>query len=160
MNDMSNKIKVGVLTLSDGRHYLHRELLPVNQRYQDELTAALEATGEVEVVAGNEIIGSNEVAKKEAMRLKKAGVEMTIFNYAIWCYPQFTAVASNFAPGPYLLFCNLHPSECGMVGMLAAAGTTSVIRLKLLSIETIPPIHNILINYPVTSLSHYLQGHF
>jgi L-fucose isomerase len=120
---MSNKIKVGVLTFSDGRDYIHRELLPVNQRYQDELKAVLEGTGKVEVVAGNEIIGSNETAKIEAIRLKNAGVEMTIFNYAIWCYPQFTAVASSFAPGPFLLFCNLHPSECGMVGMLAAAGT-------------------------------------
>jgi L-fucose isomerase len=32
-------------------------------------------------------------------------------------------VATAFAPGPYLLFCNVNPSEPGMVGMLAAAGT-------------------------------------
>ncbi len=117
------KIKVGLLTISDGREYIHNDLLPLNRRYQNEIKQALEATEAVEVVEGEEIIGNNPAAKKEAQRLKAAGVELTVFNYAIWCYPQFTAVACNFAPGPYLLFCNLHPSECGMVGMLAAAGT-------------------------------------
>jgi L-fucose isomerase len=118
-----NKIKVGLLTISDGRDYIHNNLLSLNQRYQDEIKKTLEETGEIEIVAGAEIIGSNVTAKNEAIKLKEAGVELTIFNYAIWCYPQFTAVATNFAPGPYMLFCNLHPSECGMVGMLAAAGT-------------------------------------
>lgn len=125
-----NKIKVGILTFSDGREYIHTDLLPVNQRYQDELAKALEATDEIEVYAGSEIINSNISAKKESIKLKEAGVELTIFNYAIWCYPQFTAIATNFAPGPYLLFCNLHPSECGMVGMLAAAGTLDQLGLN------------------------------
>jgi L-fucose isomerase len=31
-------------------------------------------------------------------------------------------MASRFAPGPFLLFSNLHPSEPGMVAMLSAAG--------------------------------------
>jgi len=33
-----------------------------------------------------------------------------------------TALATAFAPGPFLTFCNVHPSEPGMVGMLAASG--------------------------------------
>jgi L-fucose/D-arabinose isomerase len=123
------KIKVGILTFSDGRDYIHKDLLPVNRRYQNELKEVLEKTGQVEVVAGDEIIGSSMAAKSEALKLKEAGVELTIFNYAIWCYPHFTAIASNFAPGPFLLFCNLHPSECGMVGMLAAAGTLDQLNL-------------------------------
>jgi len=117
------KIRVGLLTFSDGRDYIHNDLLTLNRRYQDEIRHVLETKGEVEVIAGQEIIGDNATAKREAQRLCAEGAELTIFNYAIWCYPQFTAVACNFAPGPYLLFCNLHPSECGMVGMLAASGT-------------------------------------
>ena len=117
------KIKVGLLTFSDGRPYIHEDLLAVNQQYQADIKAALEATGAYEVIAGERIINSNTAAKEEAQRLKTCGAEVTIFNYAIWCYPSYTAVASTFAPKPILLFCNLHPSECGMVGMLAAAGT-------------------------------------
>lgn len=117
------KYKVGLLTMSDGRPYLHGTQFELNMACQRDLAAALEATGLVEVVAGSGPVNSARMALEEARRLKEAGVEMTIFNYAIWCYPHFTAAACNLAPGPYVLFCNLHPSECGMVGMLAAAGT-------------------------------------
>jgi L-fucose isomerase len=117
------KTKVGILTFSDGRKYIHENLLPLNRRYQDTLAKALQATGEVEVVAGKEIIGNQKTAQAEGRRLTEAGCDMTICNYAIWCYPHLTAVATAFAPGPYLMFCNVHPSEPGMVGMLAASGT-------------------------------------
>jgi len=117
------KFKVGILTFSDGRKYVHDDLLTINRRYQDQLEKALEATGQVEVFAGKEILWNPEVARAESQRLASEGVELTIFNYAIWCFPHLSAIATNFAPAPYLLFCNVHPSEPGMVGMLAAAGT-------------------------------------
>ena len=124
------KYKVGLLTMSDGRPYLHELQYEMNMTYQRQIKERLEATGEVEVVEGSAPINSNTAAKQEAMKLKDAGVEMTIFNYAIWCYPQYTVVASNFAPGPYLLFCNIHPSECGMVGMMAASGSLDQVEKK------------------------------
>jgi L-fucose isomerase len=117
------KIKAGILTFSDGRKYIHEELVGINQSYQDALAQALEATGAVEVVPGTEIIWNQTVAQEQGRRLTEAGCDVTILNYAIWCFPHLTAVASAFAPKPYLLFCNVHPSEPGMVGMLAAAGT-------------------------------------
>lgn len=120
---MTKRIKVGLLTMSDGRDYLHKDTLDINMKYQNDIKLQLEKSGDVKVVAGSQPIYSNTVAKYEAEALRRAGVEVTIFNYSIWCYPQFSAVAAGIAPGPFLLFCNLHPSECGMVGMLAAAGT-------------------------------------
>lgn len=117
------KIKVGILTFSDGRKYIHDSLVPLNKTYQDKLASALEATGEVDVVAGRVIIGDQKTAQAEGRRLMENGCDLTICNYSIWCYPHLTAVATAFAPGPFLLFCNVHPSEPGMVGMLAAAGT-------------------------------------
>jgi L-fucose isomerase len=116
------KTRVGILTFSDGRKYIHDTLVELNQKYQDRIAAELEATGEVEVVPGTEIIWTSEGAAAQGRRLREAGVDMTILNYAIWAFPHLTAVATNFAPGPYLLFSNLHPSEPGMVAMLSAAG--------------------------------------
>ncbi|MGI6237456.1 MAG: L-fucose/L-arabinose isomerase family protein [Candidatus Excrementavichristensenella sp.] len=118
---------IGILTMSDAREHLHKTHYELNMRYQQRLCEALESTRIVKVVCGTKPIHSNEEAKTEAKRLSDSGVEMTIFNYAIWCYPQFTAVAANFVPGPYLLFSNLHPSECGMVGMMAASGALNQI---------------------------------
>ena len=88
-------IKVGILTFSDEREYIHNDLYSVNQRYQDTLKKALTATGELEVIAGEEIIGSPEAARREAKRLQEYGVDLTIFNYAIWCYPRFSAIATS-----------------------------------------------------------------
>ncbi|MFN8379835.1 MAG: L-fucose/L-arabinose isomerase family protein [Anaerolineae bacterium] len=116
------RFKVGILTFSDGRKYIHDDLLATNLRYQARLARALEATGLVDVVEGTEIIWTPVIAKREAERLAQANVDLTIFNYAIWAFPHLTGIASRFAPGPFLLFCNLHPSEPGMVAMLAAAG--------------------------------------
>lgn len=117
------KIKVGLLTMSDGREHLNRDYMPITMKYQREIVDALEASGRYEVVAGSGPICTNDMAKQEALRLRQQSVDVTVINYSIWCYPQFTAVATAIAPGPFLLFCNLHPSQCGMVGMLAAAGT-------------------------------------
>ncbi|MBM4466701.1 MAG: fucose isomerase [Chloroflexi bacterium] len=119
---LSRKRKAGILTFSDGRKYIHEDLLGVNQGYQNRLAQTLEATGEVDVIAGEEIIWTSEIAQREGRRLAAAGVDLTIFNYAIWAFPHLSAVASAFAPGPYLLFSNLNPSEPGMVAMLASAG--------------------------------------
>jgi len=117
------KIKVGILTFSDGRKYIHEDLLQTNQRYQKALAEALRDTGQLEVVEGREIIGNHRAAQAEGRHLTETGCDLTICNYAIWCFPHLTAVATAFAPAPYLLFCNVNPSEPGMVGMLAAAGT-------------------------------------
>lgn len=116
------KITVGIITLSDGREYLHTLQRDVNLRYQSALQSRLEGAG-FETVCFPEPVRSNREAQEAGKFLRQAGAEVTVFNYAIWCYPQFTAVAAQFAPPPYVLFCNLHPSECGMVGMLAASGT-------------------------------------
>ena len=124
------KIKVGILTFSDGRRYIHEDLLATNLGYQKRLADALNSTGNIEVVQGKEIVWNQKVAQKEGRRLLESGCDLTIFNYAIWCYPHLSAVAANFAPGPYLLFCNINPSEPGMVGMLAAAGTMDQIGHK------------------------------
>ena len=117
------KIKIGILTMSDGREYLHKKFEDLNFKKQHSIAKALTDTGLFEVVEGERIVNSNTVAKEEGLRLRENSVEATIFNYTIWCYPQYTVAAQNFAPGPYLLFSNLHPSQCGMVGMLAAAGS-------------------------------------
>jgi L-fucose isomerase len=116
------KLRIGILTFSDGRDYIHQEMIETNLHYQENLIQALEATGEIEVIAGSEIIGGSDSAKVEGQKLKHAGVDLTIFNYAIWAFPHLSVIASNFAPGPFLMFCNLHPSKCGMVGMMAASG--------------------------------------
>ncbi|HEV8340405.1 MAG TPA: L-fucose/L-arabinose isomerase family protein [bacterium] len=112
--------KVGILTFSDGRAYAHRPQVEENQRFEARLQAALTAAG-FEVVGG-EIIWSNALARSEAEKVSRAGADCTIFNYAVWAFPQFTVLATRFAPGPFLLFGQVNPAKPGMVAVLAAAG--------------------------------------
>ncbi len=119
---MPKKYKVGILTFSDGRESVHKEVEPINLEFQERLAAALEKSGEVEPIVGREIIWTAELAKNEASQLANEGCELTIFNFAVWSFPHLAAIASRFAPGPFLLFSNINPSYPGMVGMLASAG--------------------------------------
>ena len=116
------KRRVGVITFSDGRDFVHKDLLEMNRKFEDKLVRALESTGEIEVVRGSEIVWKPSIAKKVAKELLKADVEMTIFNYSIWCWPHLSVIASLFAPGPFLLFGQVNPKYPGMVGLLAASG--------------------------------------
>jgi len=116
------KKKVGIMTFSDGRKFVHEELLKMNQSFQSRLVKALEATGEVEVVAADEIVWTSRLARNEGVKLKQRGAEVTILNFAIWSFPHLAVVATQFAPDPFLLFSNVNPKYPGMVGMLASAG--------------------------------------
>ena len=114
-------MRVGILTFSDGRPFVARDIEATNLAFQGRLTRALEAAG-CEVVAPAASITTAEAARTEAERLAAAGCQCTIFNYAVWAFPHFSAIASRFAPGSLLLFSNVNPQYPGLVGMLAAAG--------------------------------------
>lgn len=116
------KRRVGILTFSDGREYVHKELIDINKKFEDDLAKALESTGEIEVIKADQIVCKSSIAKQQALLLRDKGAQMTIFNYAVWAFPHFSVIASKFAPSPFLLFGNINPKYPGMVGMLAAAG--------------------------------------
>lgn len=116
------KIKVGILTFSDGRESVHQEVKPINQEFQHRLVEMLRNTGEIVPIPGEEIVWTAELAQTEAKRLTDLGCEATIFNFAVWSFPHLAVIAAKFAPGPFLLFSNINPRYPGMVGMLASAG--------------------------------------
>src|SRR5690348_15583655 len=113
--------KIGILTFSDGRAFVAREVDELNRRSQSRLQHRLEADGYT-TVAGEEIVCTNEQAVNEAKKLAAAGCDCTIFHFSVWAFPHLPALASRFAPGPLLLFSNINPQYPGLVGMLASAG--------------------------------------
>jgi L-fucose/D-arabinose isomerase len=115
--------RIGLLTFSDGRPFVAREVDELNRRSQQRIQARLEADG-YEVIAGD-IICTNEQAVNEGKRLAALGCSGTIFHFSVWVFPHLPALASRFAPGPLLLFSNINPQYPGLVGMLASAGGLS-----------------------------------
>ena len=117
---MLRKPRIGLLTFSDGREYTHVPQIQENLDFQSAFARTLEGLG-FEVVT-SELVWSNATAQAEARKLARAEVDATIFFYAVWAFPQFSVVASHFAPGPLLLFGQVNPAKPGMVSVLAAAG--------------------------------------
>src|SRR5258705_1952729 len=112
--------KVGLLTVSDGRPAVHRDLAEFATGVESRIATALEGAGHT--VGRGETIWTNELAVAEARRIADARPALTGMNIPVWAFPHFTMRAARELPGPLLLFSNIDPQYPGMVEMLAAAG--------------------------------------
>jgi L-fucose isomerase len=114
-------LKFGILTFSDGRDFVARDLVGFASGVQDAIGGRLEALGH-QVFHGTQVISSHEVATAEARRIADCRPDLTIFNIPVWAFPHFSLLAADATPGAILLFSNLDGRYPGMVGMLAAGG--------------------------------------
>ncbi len=118
----SSRIKVGVLDFGDGRSFLQESLGPINRQFRESLVDWLRETG-FEVVEGDEVIWQNELAVRNGKRMSAAGVDVVLFNFSVWAWPQYSRVAAQFCPQPIVMFSNVNPKYPGLVGMLANSGS-------------------------------------
>jgi L-fucose/D-arabinose isomerase len=115
-------IRVGVLDFGDGRSFLQAPLEPVNRQFRDALIQRLEFDG-LEVVAGDSVIWQNDIAVRNGRRMAAENVDVVIFNFSVWAWPQYARVAGQFCPQPIVMFSTVNPQYPGLVGMLANAGS-------------------------------------
>jgi L-fucose isomerase len=114
--------KIGVLSFSDGRQFVHQGIAGFVTEAERRLAATCRAAGH-QVVVGSGPITSSEAAVAEARRVAAERPDLTVFNYPVWAFPHFSAHAAKATSGPLLLFSNIDPTYPGMVGMLAAGGS-------------------------------------
>ena len=112
---------IAVMTVSDGRSYVHREIETFGLNVQERIVAALAGAGHRVVTAEGDI-HSNASAVAIARELAAARPDLTIVNVPVWAFPHFTVLAVRETTGAVLLFSNIDPQYPGMVGMLAAGG--------------------------------------
>ncbi|MEV6427839.1 L-fucose/L-arabinose isomerase family protein [Nocardia sp. NPDC051463] len=113
--------RIGVLSISDGRPYVHGGIAEFIAAAEDRLVSGLTTAGH-EVIRGSETISTNALAGSVAREVGSAGVDLTVLHYAVWAFPHFTMLAAAATSGPLLLLSNIDPVQPGMVGMLAAGG--------------------------------------
>jgi L-fucose isomerase len=114
--------RVGILSFSDGRDFVHQGLVSFIAGVEGRIAAACEGFGAT-VVRGSEPITSNDVAVREARRMAAQRPDVTIFNYPVWAFPHFSVHAARASAGPLVLFSNIDPTYPGMVSLLAAGGS-------------------------------------
>ncbi|MFI6938650.1 L-fucose/L-arabinose isomerase family protein [Streptomyces sp. NPDC050418] len=113
--------RIGLLSISDGRDYVQRDVREHVTRAGQELAAMLTGAGH-EVVVAPEHVESNVLATSQARFLADRHVDLTIFHHSVWTFPHFTMLAAESTPGPILMVANIDPQFPGMVGMLAGGG--------------------------------------
>jgi len=112
---------IGVMTVSDGRGYVHREIESFGLAVQSRVVQALETLGH-KVVHAEGDIHSNSSAVSVSRQVADQHPDLTIVNVPVWAFPHFTMIAARQMTGPLALFSNIDPQYPGMVGMLAAGG--------------------------------------
>ena len=113
--------RLAVLSFSDGRERVHRDLVARVTSAEGALTAALRDAGH-DVLAREEIVHTSEGALAEVRRVADWRPDLVVFHYSVWAFPHFSVIAARELDCPLLLFCGLDPAYPGMVGMLAAGG--------------------------------------
>src|SRR2546425_3647962 len=113
--------RIAVMTVSDGRPDVHRDLAEFCRETQGRIANALRERGH-DVIAADESIWTNELAVVTARRLADARPDLALVSIPVWAFPHFTVIAARELSAPLALFSNIDPKYPGMVGMLAAGG--------------------------------------
>jgi L-fucose isomerase len=114
--------RIALATASDGRDFVHREIVSFGLGVQDRLAAALRGAGH-EVITGEGDLSSNSDAVRLGRQLAGTQPDLTLINYPVWAFPHFSMLFAGQGDGPLALFSNIDPQYPGMVGMLAAGGS-------------------------------------
>lgn len=119
---MARKIRVGLLTIGDGRDFLKEALDPINDRFQNKVKNALEGQG-FEIISADKVIDSNKLAVEYGKMMRAVDVDAVVINYCVWAWPSYARMAVQFCPQPVIMFSNYFEEKPGLVGMLAGAGS-------------------------------------
>lgn len=86
---MLRKPIVGIIGFSDGDPEVHEELKDIVQKQVDVIEEALRGSGQVEVIVADKLVASERDAKEQAELLRSRGVDITVFSYGVFAFPQF-----------------------------------------------------------------------
>jgi L-fucose isomerase len=115
-----SKIRVGILSFSDGRERVHESLKTYIKECEERIVKKLEDSGEVEVVLGSEIIWNNKLAKEIGVELTQKNVDACILNVAVFAFPNFTTIASGLQHVPLMAIAPINGQMPGLGGLQAA----------------------------------------
>ena len=114
-------IRIGLLSFSDGRERVHKNLSPSIEKNAGLIRERLEASGQIEVIPGDEIIWRHSQAREQAKLVAGKGVDGTILNVPVFAFPNLIRISSQFAQEPFLAYSPLFGGLPGLGGLLGAS---------------------------------------
>ena len=127
---MFRKPKIGLITISDNREKAHEMLYEANKEFEDYAVNEINKKGEIELVVADTIVHTAREAVATAKKIMAEDVDGVILNFSIWVYPNLAVIAAHHINRPLLLLSNLNPVRCGLVGMMASAGSLDQLGVK------------------------------
>lgn len=115
-------MKVGIITFTDGRERVAEVTREDCLGFQRRVSDWLRAEGH-EPVEAQEVVWNYATAGDESRRLEAAGVDVVVFNFCVWSYPDFTAQAAEATSAPIMFLGNINPGFPGWVAFFASVGT-------------------------------------
>lgn len=119
--------RLGLISFSDGRERVHRDILPDIMQHENKIVSILEETGEIEMHRAKEVVHSHKSAREEARRLAALRLDGVIFNIPVFAFPNYVTITTQLLRGPYLLLTPHDARYPGLTGLLAAGGALNQI---------------------------------
>jgi L-fucose isomerase len=113
-------IKVGIISVSDGRQRVHEGLAPYIDECAARLRAVLAAGGEVEIIESGAIIQDNETAKSVGLSMAAEHPDAVIINVPVFAFPNFSLIAVSLQHAPCLAIAPVNGKLPGLGGLQAA----------------------------------------
>ena len=121
----SQPYRVGLLSFSDGRYRVHKNL---EERIKCHGSVLAEAIGKdplLQPVEASEIAYSSRLARTLAKEMRKADVEAAVFNIPVFAFPNFSVISARVLGLPVILSSPKDGSLPGLGGIMAAHGAMS-----------------------------------
>ena len=117
-------MKIGIVSFTDGRKRVAKATDKTCKGFEKKL-ASWFARKKHKVVVAPRVVWDYATARQAAARFNRADVDVAVFNFCVWSYPDLTAQVANLigADTPILQLGNINPSQPGWVAFFASAGT-------------------------------------
>lgn len=117
-------MRIGLVSYTDGRKRVAEKTNADCLRFQKQIAAALKRMKHT-VVEAPKVVWNWQTAQQAAARFTKADIDVAVFNFCVWSYPDLTAQVANLLPPgtPILQIGNINPGYPGWVAFFASAGS-------------------------------------
>jgi L-fucose isomerase len=112
-------IRVGILSVSDGRQRVHQSLEPYILEQANRIAQTLASTGEVETIAAPQVVCDPESAKSQAATLAAANPDAVIINVPVFAFPNYAMLVAHLLPLPCLAIAPINGKLPGLGGLQA-----------------------------------------
>jgi len=121
-------MKIGIVSFTDGRRRVARATDATCRGFEKRL-ASWFTRRRHKVVIAPKVVWNYATARRAAERFNRSDIDVAVFNFCVWSYPDLTAQVANLigADTPILQLGNINPSQPGWVAFFASAGALAEI---------------------------------